>query len=144
MLPVQKNGSTQVFNNCSLHTMTPTFRHALTAVATATALLLGTAAPLAAWAQTGTDHSHHAAAPAKSAALAADQAEGEVRKLDLDAGKVTLKHGEIKSLDMPPMTMVFTAADKTLLAPLKVGDKVRFKAVHEAGKYVVTDIQPSP
>lgn len=123
--------------------MPSTFRHSLTVATTAAALVLGTAAPLAAWAQAGTDHSHHAAAPAKSAALAADQTEGEVRKLDLYAGKVTLKHGDIKSLDMPPMTMVFTA-DKALLAPLKVGDKVRFKVVHEAGKYVVTDIQPSP
>jgi Cu/Ag efflux protein CusF len=66
-----------------------------------------------------------------------------VRKLDLDTGKVTLKHGPIKSLDMPPMTMVFTA-DKALLTPLKVGDKVRFKAAHEGGKYVVTAIQSAP
>lgn len=70
-------------------------------------------------------------------------AEGEVRKIDPDTGKVTLKHGPIKSLDMPPMTMVFNA-DKALLAPLKVGDKVRFKVVHEGGKYTVTSIQPSP
>ena len=75
-------------------------------------------------------------------AQATDLTDGEVRKLDLDTGKVTLKHGPIKSLDMPPMTMVFTA-DKALLAPLKVGDKVRFNVVHESGKYVVTAIQPS-
>lgn len=74
-------------------------------------------------------------------AQATDLTDGEVRKLDLDTGKVTLKHGPIKNLDMPPMTMVFTA-DKALLTPLKVGDKVRFKVVHQGGAYVVTDIQP--
>jgi Cu/Ag efflux protein CusF len=87
-----------------------------------------------------TDHSHHAPA-SPAAAQTLDFSEGEVRKLDLDTGKVTLKHGPIKSLDMPPMTMVFNA-DKALLTPLKVGDKVRFKVVHEGGKYVVTAIQP--
>jgi Cu(I)/Ag(I) efflux system periplasmic protein CusF len=97
-------------------------------------------APLA-WAQT-TDHSHRAASNAQ-AAPSAEMAEGEVRRVDPDTGKVTLKHGPIKSLDMPPMTMVFNA-DKALLAPLKVGDKVRFKVVHEGGKYTVTSIQPSP
>ena len=81
------------------------------------------------------------AALAPTAAAAADMTEAEVRKLDMDTGKVTLKHGEIKSLDMPPMTMVFTAQNKGQLAPLKVGDKVLFKVVHETGKYVVTDIQ---
>ena len=81
------------------------------------------------------------AALSPTAAAAADMTEAEVRKLDMDTGKVTLKHGEIKSLDMPPMTMVFTAQNKGQLAPLKVGDKVLFTVVHETGKYVVTDIQ---
>ena len=105
-------------------------RHALVVSALA-------AAPLA-WAQ-ATDHSHHAASTAQ-AAPSAEMAEGEVRKIDPDTGKVTLKHGPIKSLDMPPMFN----ADKALLAPVKVGDKVRFKVVHEGGKYTVTSIQPSP
>jgi len=109
------------------------FRHALVWTALAVA-------PIA-WAQ-ATDHSHHAAPASQAAAPTADLAEGEVRKLDLDTGKVTLKHGPIQSLDMPPMTMVFNA-DKALLAPLKVGDKVWFQVVHEGGKYVVTTIQPS-
>lgn len=95
-----------------------------------------------AMAQTTSDHSHHTQATAQTSDSGADLTEGEVRKIDLEASKVTLKHGDIKNLDMPPMTMVFIAADKALLAPLKVGDKVRFKAAHEAGKYVVTDIQP--
>jgi Cu/Ag efflux protein CusF len=72
----------------------------------------------------------------------ADMAEGEVRRIDKEGGKVTLRHGEIKSLDMPPMTMVFAVRDKILLDSLKAGDRVRFKAVNEAGKYIVTEIQP--
>ncbi|MGB4060730.1 MAG: copper-binding protein [Burkholderiaceae bacterium] len=105
-----------------------------------TLVLFALAGSAMAWAQ-ATDHSHHAAPAVQAAAPATDLTDGEVRKLDLDTGKVTLKHGPIKSLDMPPMTMVFTA-DKALLTPLKVGDKVRFKVVHQGGTYVVTDIQP--
>ena len=68
--------------------------------------------------------------------------EGEVRKVNAGTGKITLKHGEIKNLDMPPMTMVFTARDKALLKDLKAGDKVRFAADKDAaGDYVVTAIE---
>jgi len=89
------------------------------------------------------DHAaHQAASPAAAEANKADMAEGEVRRIDKEGGKVTLRHGEIKSLDMPPMTMVFAVRDKALLDSLKAGDKVRFKAVNEAGKYIVTEIQP--
>jgi Cu(I)/Ag(I) efflux system protein CusF len=65
----------------------------------------------------------------------------EVRKVDKDAAKITLKHGEIKNLDMPAMTMVFTVQDKALLDKVKKDDKVRFAAKHEGGKYVVTEIE---
>jgi Cu(I)/Ag(I) efflux system periplasmic protein CusF len=67
--------------------------------------------------------------------------EGEVRKVDLEAGKLTLRHAEIKSLDMPGMTMVFVVKDKALLDKLKAGDKIRFKAINDAGKYTVTEIE---
>ena len=76
-------------------------------------------------------------------APARDMAEAEVRKVDKDAKKITLKHGPIKNLDMPPMTMVFTAKDKAMLDTVKVGEKVKFMAVNENGKMVVTDIQPA-
>ena len=69
------------------------------------------------------------------------QTEGEVRKVDKSAGKITLKHGEIKNLDMPPMTMVFGVKDKALLANVKAGDKVRFTAEKDGGQYVVTGIE---
>ena len=66
--------------------------------------------------------------------------DGEVRRVDKDNGKVTLKHGEIKNLDMPPMTMVFHVRDKTQLDGLAVGDKVRFTATHDKGQMWVQDI----
>lgn len=71
-------------------------------------------------------------------------AEGEIRKISKDIGKLTIKHGVIKSLDMPPMTMVFTAKDPAMLDAVAVGDKVRFVVVDEGGKMVVTELQKSP
>ena len=79
-------------------------------------------------------------APASQAADVA-YADGEVRKVDKSAGKITLKHGEIKSLDMPPMTMVFGVADRALLDKVKQGDKVRFRAASQEGKFMITEIQ---
>ncbi|XVJ69800.1 MAG: copper-binding protein [Rhizobacter sp.] len=73
--------------------------------------------------------------------LATDMTDGEVRKIDLEQGNVTLRHEEIKDLDMPRMTMVFVVRDKAQLAQLKPGDKVKFRAVNESGKFTVTDIQ---
>ena len=77
-------------------------------------------------------------------AQAADVTDGEVRKIDKAQKKITLKHAEIKSLDMPGMTMVFVVKDETMLDKLKSGDKVRFKAVNDAGKLTVTEIEPAP
>ena len=76
------------------------------------------------------------------AAPAPAMTEGEVRKIDMEAGKLTLKHGEIKNLDMPGMAMVFVVRDKAMLDTLKAGDKVKFKAVNDAGKFTVTEIHP--
>jgi Cu/Ag efflux protein CusF len=66
--------------------------------------------------------------------------DAEVRKVDAEAAKVTLKHAEIRSLDMPAMTMVFQVKDKALLAGVKAGDKVKVKVVSDAGKYTVTEM----
>lgn len=85
-----------------------------------------------------------AAQTAPAAATAADMADAEVRKVDKDASKLTLKHGEIKSLDMPPMTMVFTVRDKALLDKVKVGDRIRFRAVNQSGQYLVTELVVVP
>ena len=76
-------------------------------------------------------------------AASSDMAEGEIRKVDMDAKKITIKHGEIKNLDMPGMTMVFQVKDPALLEKAKVGEKVRFKAEKAGGALVVTDIQPA-
>ena len=69
--------------------------------------------------------------------------EAEVRKVDLDAKKITLKHGEIRNLEMPPMTMVFQVKDPAVLAQVKQGDKVRFTAEKVNGAYTVTSIEPA-
>ena len=69
--------------------------------------------------------------------------EAEVRKVDKDAGKITLKHGEIKNLDMPAMSMVFQVKDKTLLDKVKAGDKVSFTADKVDGTYTVLSIEPA-
>ena len=73
-----------------------------------------------------------------------DMAEAEVRKVDRDARKVTLKHGPIKSLDMPPMTMVFQIKDVSLLDKLVAGEKIRFSAEQQQGAYVVTAVEAMP
>jgi Cu/Ag efflux protein CusF len=69
------------------------------------------------------------------------QSDGEVRKVDLAQGKVTLRHGPLQNLDMPAMTMVFKAADPRLLDGLKAGDKVRFTAEKVNGALAVTALQ---
>ena len=79
---------------------------------------------------------------AQATVAASDMTDGEVRKVDVEGGKLTLKHGEIKNLDMPGMTIVFVAKDKALLERLKAGDTVKFKAINDGGKFTVTDIQP--
>jgi Cu/Ag efflux protein CusF len=68
--------------------------------------------------------------------------EGEVRKVDKEQGKVTLRHGPIANLEMPAMTMVFKVADPQMLDRLKEGDKVRFSAERIGGAITLTDIRP--
>ena len=70
-----------------------------------------------------------------------DAAEGEVRKVDKDAKKITLKHGPIKNLDMPGMTMVFQVKDAALLDKLAAGDKVMFTAEQQQGAMVMTGVE---
>jgi len=74
--------------------------------------------------------------------FAQELANGEVRKVDKDAGKITLKHGPIKSIDMPPMTMVFRVKDEAMLEGVKAGDKVQFDAQKVGGQYVVIKLEP--
>jgi Cu/Ag efflux protein CusF len=86
----------------------------------------------------------HAATPAASApaSVANEYTNGEIRKIDAKTGKVTLKHEEIRNLGMSPMTMAFELKDPSALGRFKVGDKVRFRATYQDGKYIVTDLEP--
>lgn len=101
-----------------------------------TALAMGIALPVTSTAQTTMDHSKM-----DMSQPAASMTEGEVKKIDLEAGKVTIKHGPITHMDMPGMTMVFIAKDKAALDKLKTGDKIKFKASSENGKLTASEIQ---
>lgn len=99
----------------------------------------------------GGDHARHAAASSGEKAQASgDKAPaamsmtaGEVRKVDTEQNKVTLRHEPIKNLDMPAMTMVFQASKPEMLQGLKVGDKVRFQAESVGGAMSITHIEPN-
>ena len=124
--------------------MNPQRRFART---TGSALVLTALISISAWAtnhQAGHgshgDHGKPATAASVQAATG-EMTDGEVRRVDKEAGKVTLKHADIKSLDMPAMTMVFVVKDKAMLEKLKAGDKIKFKAINDGGKYTVTEIQ---
>jgi len=71
-------------------------------------------------------------------------AEGVVRKLDPENRKITLKHGDIKNLNMPGMTMVFRLQEKVEIDQLKPGDKVMFHVEKIEGAYTITDLQAAP
>ncbi|WP_343731701.1 copper-binding protein [Duganella sp.] len=67
--------------------------------------------------------------------------DGEIKKVDKEAGKLTIKHGELKNLDMPGMTMVFKVQAPAMLDQVKQGDKVRFAAEKVNGALTVTAIE---
>ncbi len=104
------------------------------AIALVSALPLGATAQAATTPAGGTD-------VVVAQASTADMTEGEVRKVDKDTKKITIKHGEIKNLDMPGMTMLFQVKDAAMLEAVKPGDKVKFRAEKLGGGIVVTEIQ---
>ena len=71
----------------------------------------------------------------------AQSTEAEVRKIDKAQARITLKHGDIKNLEMPAMTMVFRVRDPSWLDTLNVGDKIRFDAEKIDGNFVVTALR---
>jgi Cu/Ag efflux protein CusF len=97
---------------------------------TVSALLLGAAVP-------AFSTTHGSAGHSASAALT----QGEIRKIDKDAKKLTIRHQAIANLDMPAMTMVFQVQDVAVLEQVKVGDKVRFAAEKLQGAIVVTRLE---
>src|SRR5688572_2845979 len=83
-------------------------------------------------------HQKPAAASTQSSAALSD---GEVRKVDKDAKKITIRHGPLANLDMPAMTMVFQVKDPAMLDKVKAGDKVKFQAEKVGGAFTVTQIE---
>lgn len=82
-----------------------------------------------------------AAAAISTASMAAEFTKGEVKKIDLKQRKITIKHDELKELEMPAMTMVFVVSDEALLAKAKQGQNIEFVAEKVNGKLTVTDIK---
>lgn len=103
----------------------------------APALILSAFAALAA-----AQHASHApAAPQVAQAPAGAPSDGEVRKVDKAAGKITIRHGEIPNVGMGPMTMVFGVKSPALLDKVAAVDKVKFRVEEIKGDYVVTEIE---
>jgi Cu(I)/Ag(I) efflux system protein CusF len=134
------NISTEALNPSEQHPSDrrPTMKHIPTLTLVC---LLAAAGPTLAQAQSANSPARNRAAPAS--AVATEMTEGEVRKVDKAAGKITLKHGEIKNIGMPPMTMVFQAKDPALLDKVKAGDKVRFTAADIKGVLTLMSIEKS-
>lgn len=70
----------------------------------------------------------------------AETVEGDVRKVDATAGKITLRHDEIKSLNMPPMTMSYRVRNAAWLTTVQVGDRVKFSADKVNGQFTITEL----
>ncbi len=100
-------------------------------------LALALFAPLAAQAQHHGHHGHAAPAATASADSAKGMAEGTVRRVDAARGTVSIAHGPIAHMNMPPMTMNFNAAEGVDLSTLKTGDKIRFEASDQGGKLML-------
>lgn len=105
---------------------------------TLTALLVAAFSAPAYAQQPATDHSAHHVAQSQTVGALAD---GEVRRVDKEANKLTIRHGPIINLDMPAMTMVFQVKDPTMLDKVNVGDKIKFSAEKVGGAYTVTGIE---
>jgi Cu(I)/Ag(I) efflux system periplasmic protein CusF len=86
---------------------------------------------------------HHPSATAQASESTAAMSQGEIKKIDKDAGKITIKHGPLANLDMPPMTMVFRVKEPSMLDQVKPGDKIAFIAEKINGAITVTTLQPA-
>lgn len=80
------------------------------------------------------------AAPATTSVTAA-MSEGEIRRINKETGKVTIKHGPLKNLNMPAMTMLFLIEPPTMIDQIKEGDKIKFVADKVGGEFVVKSLQ---
>jgi Cu(I)/Ag(I) efflux system protein CusF len=100
-------------------------------LATLMGLSYATFAPLA----------HAQQASASASAVQDAMSDGEIKKVDKDTGKLTIKHGELKNLGMSGMTMVFRVKDAAMLDSVAPGDQVRFVAEKVGGALTVTAIE---
>ncbi len=88
------------------------------------------------------DQNLRADTPIQLAQATAPMTDGEIRKVDMDAGKITIRHAPIEELGMPAMTMVFQVSDPAMLDKVKAGDKVRFNAARTGGAFTVMQLEP--
>ena len=113
----------------------------------AIAIALGAAASIASAQESAQgghgSHDAHALHAGHQAAAPAELADGEVKKIDKEAGKITLRHGELKNLKMPAMSMVFRVKDAAMLDQVKVGNKVKFAADRVNGAVTIVQLQPA-
>lgn len=84
---------------------------------------------------------HHPPTENQVSAAATSLSEGEVRKIDKENSKITIRHGELKNLGMPAMTMVFRIKDTSMLEQVKVGDKINFVADKVGGQFTVMQLE---
>ncbi|MGE8492033.1 MULTISPECIES: copper-binding protein [unclassified Comamonas] len=117
-----------------------------TTTSTLTAFTLACSLLTPALAQNHADHASHgsaapATAPAAAATAKAVMTAGEITRVDKRASKLTIRHEDIKNLDMPAMTMVFGLKDSTQVAQFNPGDKVRFRVQDEGGSLTITRIE---
>lgn len=95
------------------------------------------------WTAQAAQQAMDALEPPVAAGPVAEQAltEGEVRRVNKESGRLTIKHGKIANLDMPPMTMNFHVADAAMLEMVQAGDKIRFAVERVEGKYTVMRLE---
>lgn len=112
-------------------------------ITTFTTLSMALAAPV--FAQNHSAHADHGASTASTASSNAEavMTAGKITRVDARSGKLTIRHEDIKNLDMPAMTMVFALADSAKPADFKTGDKVLFHAEDKDGTLIITRIQPA-
>ncbi len=118
-------------------------RYVLQVLASACVLSV-TAIGLPAWAGQAHEHGDHAQHSGESSAEATGWTLAEVRKVDLEQGRLTLRHERIESLDMEPMTMVFRVGEGVSLEGLGEGAKVRFQVERQQGRLVITALEATP
>lgn len=68
-------------------------------------------------------------------------AKATVKKADSKAGKVTLAHEPVPTLNWPAMSMNFKVKDKALWSKLEDGKNVEVEFVQDGNDYVLTKVK---